>query len=194
MTILVDMDDTIEQLLKEWIRSVNEKFGRSAAVDEVKSWNVAAVYPGLSWEDVYMVTVEPGFWGRVEPIPGAAEGLKKLMDRGHDVMIVTATYYESVPEKMRDLLFKYFPFLSWDQVIITSRKQLIKGDVLIDDGIHNLEGGDYAKVLMTAPHNQHYDAEANGMIRVHHWTEIEEVIARLDAQCKQNQGSSNNSL
>ena len=69
MTILVDMDDTIEQLLKEWIRSVNEKFGRSAAVDEVKSWNVAAVYPGLSWEDVYMVTVEPGFWGGWSPSP-----------------------------------------------------------------------------------------------------------------------------
>ena len=180
MTILVDMDDTIEQLLKEWIRSVNEKFGRSAAVDEVKSWNVAAVYPGLSWEDVYMVTVEPGFWGRVEPIPGAAEGLKKLMERGHDVMIVTATYYESVPEKMRDLLFKYFPFLSWDQVIITSRKQLIRGDVLIDDGIHNLEGGDYAKILVTAPHNIDYDAEANGMIRVKDWDEILKAVETLE--------------
>ena len=33
--------------------------------------------------------------------------------------------------------------LTWDQVIVTSRKQLIRGDVLIDDGIHNLEGGQY---------------------------------------------------
>ena len=180
MTILVDMDDTIEQLLKAWIDGVNRKFGRSASVDDVKSWNVAAVYPGLSWEDVYTVPLDPGFWRTVEPIPGAAEGLMKLMEDGHDVVIVTATFYESVPEKMGDLLFKYFPFLSWDQVIITSRKQLIKGDVLIDDGIHNLEGGDYAKILVTAPHNRDYDAEANGMIRVNNWDEILKAVETLD--------------
>lgn len=80
---------------------------------------------------------------------------------------------------MDDLLFRRFPFISWDQVIITSRKQLIKGDVLIDDGIHNLEGGDYIKILVTAPHNRDYDAEANGMIRVYNWKQIEEVINQL---------------
>ena len=189
MTILVDMDDTIEQLLKEWVRTVNEKFGRSVTVDDVKSWNVAEAYPGLSWEDVYMVTVEPGFWGRVEPIPGAAEGLKTLMDRGHDVMIVTATYYESVPEKMRDLLFKYFPFISWNQVIVTTRKQLIKGDILIDDGVHNLEGGGYAKILVTAPNNREYDAEANGMIRVNNWDEILKAVEELEKKNAAEQGA-----
>ena len=83
---------------------------------------------------------------------------------------------------MEDLLFKWFPFLSWDQVIITFRKQLIKGDVLIDDGVHNLEGGDYKKILMTAPHNRNYDAEAHGMIRVHNWDEILQVIERLKTE------------
>lgn len=104
------------------------------------------------------------------------------MDAGHEVYIVTATPYISVPEKMDDLLFRWFPFITWEQVIITSRKQLIKGDVLIDDGIHNLEGGDYVKILMTAPHNRDYDAEANGMIRVNNWKEIEEVIADLSGK------------
>ena len=80
---------------------------------------------------------------------------------------------------MNDLLLKYFPFLTWHQVIITSKKQLIRGDVLIDDGVHNLEGGPYVKILMTAPHNRNYDAEANGMIRVSDWGEIETVISRL---------------
>jgi 5'(3')-deoxyribonucleotidase len=83
---------------------------------------------------------------------------------------------------MDDLLFRWFPFISWDQVIITKRKQLIKGDVLIDDGIHNLEGGDYVKILMTAPHNRSYDAEGNGMIRVSSWKEIEKVISELEEQ------------
>ena len=61
---------------------------------------------------------------------------------------------------MNDRLFKYCPCLTWHQVIITSKKKLIRADVLIDDGVHNLEGGPYVKTLMTAPHNRNYNAEA----------------------------------
>ena len=179
MIILVDMDDTIEQLLKAWLRGVNARYGRDVRYEDVEDWDVSAAYPGLTWEQVYAIPMAPGFWRTVDPIPGAAEALQRLMAAGHQVYIVTATECDSVPEKMNDLLFRYFPFLSWRQVIITSNKQLIRGDVLIDDGVHNLEGGDYVKILMTAPHNRGYDAEANGMIRVNNWSEIEALIARL---------------
>ena len=180
MRILVDMDDTIEQLLQAWLDGLNRQYGRNVAYDDIMDWDLTKAYPGLSFQEVYGVPLQPGFWKTVKPIPGAAEGLKKLMDDGHEVFIVTATPYQSVQEKMGDLLFHYFPFLKWDQLIITFRKQMIKGDVMIDDGVHNLEGGDYVKILMSAPHNLSYDAEANGMIRVRNWTEILDVIEKLD--------------
>ena len=176
MTILVDMDDTIEYLLKAWVDGVNRAYGRSAAYEDVTEWDVSKAFPGLTWEQVYAVPMRPGFWRDVEPIPGAAEVLKRWMDKGHEVLIVTATPFASVPEKIGGYLFEHFPFLSWDQVIITGKKQRIKGDVLIDDGPHNLEGGDYVRILMTAPHNRNYDAAGNGMIRVNDWTEIEKVV------------------
>ena len=182
MTILVDMDDTIEQLLKAWINWINGKYGRSATLDDITDWNVQQPYPGLTRKQVYGVTYEPGFWKTVEPMPGAAEGLKHLIDAGHEVFIVTATPYEHMREKMTEVLFKYFPFLTWDQVIITSRKQMIRGDVLIDDGIHNLEGGNYTKIMFTAPHNRNYDAEANGMIRVRTWDEVVRIIDAMDTK------------
>ena len=173
------MDDTIEQLLQAWVRAVNAAYGRAVTYEQIESWDVSAAYPGLTREQVYAIPSQPGFWGTVEPIPGAAESLRRLTERGHELYIVTATPYADVPEKMHDLLFRYFPFLSWEQVIVTSRKQMIRGDVLIDDGVHNLEGGDYVKILMTAPHNRSYDAEGNGMIRVHTWAQVEDVIQRI---------------
>lgn len=179
MTILVDMDDTIEQLLKSWVARANEKFGRNVTLDEITDWNVAVPYTGISKKDIYNVTCEPGFWKTVEPMPGAADALRHFLHEGHEVYIVTATEPEHVDEKMNGLLFRYFPFLSWNQVIITSRKQMIRGDVLIDDGVHNLEGGAYQKILFSAPHNRGYDAEANGMIRVHTWDEVVEIIDRM---------------
>lgn len=180
MTILVDMDDTIEQLLKAWVSRANEKYGRNVTLEEITDWNVAVPYRGITREEIYGVIYEPGFWSSVEPMPGAAEALKHFMDEGHDVFIVTATEIEHVEEKMKGLLFRYFPFISWNQVIITNRKQMIRGDVLIDDGIHNLEGGEYRKILFTAPHNRAYDAEANGMTRVHSWEEIISIIDAMD--------------
>ncbi len=181
MIILVDMDDTIEQLLKAWVKGVNKKYARSVTVDEIVTWDVAAAFPGLTHDEVYGIPMQPGFWSNVEPVSDSAQVLQNLIAAGHEVFIVTATPYESIYEKMSEVLFKYFPFLSWDQVIVTTRKQMIRGDVLIDDGIHNLEGGQYKKVLMTAPHNIHYDAEAHGMVRVNSWKEIEQVIDRLNA-------------
>ncbi len=180
MTILIDMDDTIEQLLKAWVHRVNEKYGRDVCVDEVTDWNVAQPYPGLTREQVYEVIDEPGFWKTVEPMPGAAEALKYLISQGHDIFIVTATSCCHVHEKMTEVLFRYFPFLTWEQVIITSRKQMIRGDVLVDDGIHNLAGGNYHKILFSAPHNRYYDAAANGMIRVDTWEEAVYAIEHLN--------------
>lgn len=182
MTILIDMDDTIEYLLKAWVDGVNREYGRTVSHEDIASWDVSEAYDGLSFEQVYAIPFQKGFWKNVEPIPGAAEAIQHFMDAGHEVFIVTATPYQVVTEKMTDVLFKFFPFLSWKQLIVTSRKQLIRGDVLIDDGIHNLEGGDYVKILMTAPHNRDYDAEGNGMIRVHSWAEIEEVIGKLSSE------------
>ena len=179
MTILVDMDDTIEQLLQAWVRRANEKFGYRVSCDDIRDWNVEKAFPGLTREQVYGITGEPGFWSSIEPVPGAADVLRRLMDQGHSVFIVTATEYEHVPEKMRDLLFRYFPFLSWNQVIITANKQMIRGDVLIDDGPHNLLGGSYAKILFDAPHNRGFDAEAHGILRVYNWAEAEAAIGRL---------------
>ena len=47
LTILVDMDDTIEQLLKAWIAAVNSKFGTAVTYDDIKSWDVSEAFPGL---------------------------------------------------------------------------------------------------------------------------------------------------
>ena len=176
MRILVDMDDTIEMLIEELVKRTNRKYHQNVAAEDVKDWSIAPAFDGLTKQQILDTADEPDFWRSVKPVPGAAEALKHFMDEGHEVYIVTATEMRHVKDKMQDLLFRCFPFLSWKQVIITGNKQLIRGDVLIDDGIHNLEGGDYKKILFSAPYNRHYDAEANGMIRVSGWDEIIRII------------------
>lgn len=177
LTILVDMDDTLEHLMLAWMDAANKKFNRNVKMEDFTVWDVSAPYEGISHDEVYDIPLHDEFWSTVTPFEHADKVLKKWIDMGHDIYIVTATAYESVKGKMDNCLFKYFPFLTWDKVILTCNKLLIKGDILIDDGIHNLEDNPIdKKILMTLNYNIPYDAEAHGMTRVHDWYEIEKIV------------------
>ena len=180
MVILVDMDDTIEHLLIPWLDWLNKEHGKNVRESDVVSWHMKDSYPDLSEEEIFAPLYGEDFWNTVTPIEGAAEALQRLIEQGHQVYIVTATPYQGLRAKMEKVLFRYFPFLSWNQVIITSNKQMIKADVMIDDGYHNLVGGDYIKILVDAPYNRRYDEKADGMIRVYNWSEIENVIEGIE--------------
>lgn len=179
LTILVDMDDTIENLAEAWVAYLNARHQTSTNLSDITDWDISKAFPTLTKEQVYAPLFEDAFWSWVKPMEGASEALQKLIADGHTVLIVTTSNYQTMAAKMEQVLFHYFPFLTWNDVIITAHKQLIKGDVLVDDGIHNLEGGDYFKILMTAPHNRNYDADKNGMYRVSSWSETYSAIQAL---------------
>lgn len=185
MTILVDMDDVLEKLVASWVDFLNKKYSTNVKPEDVDDWDISKFFPTLTREQVFQASVEEDMWKNVKPMPGAEKALKKLIADGHELYIVTATLYPTVKVKMEDVLFKYYDFLSWDQVIITSKKQLIKGDVLIDDGPHNLEGGSYHKILFTAAHNKKFDEKTIGAIRVNNWDEALSVIDSLNVNKNQ---------
>ena len=176
LTILIDMDDTIENLLECWVNELNKAYGTDVKYDEVFVWDMTKVFPSLTKTEIYAPLHNPNFWRKVQPLPGSVEYIKRLIDDGHNIYIVTTSHYTDIKSKIENVLEKHFPFISWKNVIITSNKQLVNGDILIDDGVHNLEGGKYIKILMDAPHNRSYDAEKNGMLRVYNWEEIYNVV------------------
>lgn len=177
--LLVDMDDTIENLTEVWIHYANTRFGTQVDPKNVESWDPSEAFPEISHQKIYDLLIEDALYQDIVPLPGAVKILKKLYDEGYNIYIVTNTPYQVVKYKLEHVLFRYFPFIDWDHVILTKHKQLLKGDILIDDAPHNLIGGSYEKILFTAAHNRKYDAKAHGMIRVTSWEEIYDIIHRL---------------
>lgn len=182
LTVLVDMDDTITDLLGAWIDMLNRRHGTNVMPNDVQQWDIAKSFPSLTKEQVFDPLLCDSLWHYVRPKEGAVETVERFIKEGHKVYIVTTSTYETLRTKMDVVLFHYFPFLSWNNVIITGNKQMIKGDVLIDDGVHNLIGGEYVKLLMDAPHNHGFDAEGNGMVRVNSWAEIYTEVCKIAAQ------------
>lgn len=179
LTVLVDMDDTLEGLLKAWLEYLDRIYHTGIRYEDATKWELGEILLQLTEKQIYRPLLTNEFWGFVEPIDGAVENMKKLYDDGHDIYVVTASHYQSLKGKMERVLFKYFPFIDWDHVIITSNKQLVHGDVLIDDGVHNLIGGSYEKILMTAPHNRGFDVESCGMTRVNTWDEAYAAVCAI---------------
>lgn len=172
LRILVDMDDTIENFCETLVFMLNERFGLSVKPEDVIEWDLKKAFPTLTASDIFAPTNEAEFWKRVKPLPGAVEFLKQIHKDGHDIVIVTASNPESVPLKLNHMLFRFFPFISRKNVIIASRKDLIRGDVLIDDAPHNLENFIGDKILMTANHNKNYQEANIGATRADNWTDI----------------------
>lgn len=176
LKILIDMDDTIEHLLSSWIKWLNCRYGTSVKNEEVTQWDLQIAFPSLTKEQIHAPLEEEEFWQQVEPMAGASEVILWMIEQGHEVYIVTASAYRTIRPKMEQMLFKHFPFLTWDNVIITNHKQMINGDILIDDAPHNLIRGKYIQVLMDAPHNRSFNEEEYGMLRVTNWSEVKSII------------------
>lgn len=179
LTILVDMDDTIENLCEVWVKYLNELHYINVSIKNIQEWDITKAFPMLNRSDVFAPLSRAELWERVTPLPGAVEYLKRLIDDGHKVIIVTASDPDIISLKLTHVLFKYFPYFTYNDVIITSQKQFVRGDILVDDAPHNLEGGCYVKLLFDAPHNQLYEIKDDDMFRVHDWQETYAVINYL---------------
>lgn len=178
-TILIDIDDVIENLCEAWVEWLNKQYGTSVDYTDITEWDISKFFPNLTKEQVYEPLHNPLLWEYVEPKDGAVEYVKKLIDDGYDVYLCTSTDYRNVKPKFESVIQKHFPYISWNQVIIASHKQMINADVLVDDGVHNLENGNYIKILVSAPHNASYDAKSNDMYRADNWEEIYNLIHLL---------------
>lgn len=178
LIILFDADDTVEDLLSPWLSILNKTYGTSVVPEDVTDWNVASFFPQLTKEQVFAPLYDKHFWSLIEPIEGSVHNLKKLLTDGHDLHMVTASNYQTCAAKVERLL-ELFPFLDWNHIILTSNKQMVRGDILIDDGPHNLVGGKYIKFLFDRPHNRSFNEKEHGIKRVYAWDEIYNEVCEI---------------
>ena len=122
---------------------------------------------------------EPDLFRRLEPVKNALEVFERLYRSNRfEMYIVTAANPVCVPAKM-EWIKKYLPFFPTERMIFCQRKYMIKGDFLLDDGMHNIE--DFKKaggtpIIFNRPHNE---LSGQGILRVKDWLEFEKLIMQL---------------
>lgn len=171
-TILIDQDDVLAEYIKGVTKAYNDKYKTNRDVEECTSWDLCSIFG----EEVETVMHEPDLFRHLEPVKYALEVFERLYRSNlFEMYIVTAANPKSVDAKF-EWIKEHLPFFPEDRVIVCKRKYMVKGDFLLDDGMHNIEefleaGG--TPIIFDRPHNRH---KGKGITRVKDWLAFERII------------------
>ena len=152
LRLLIDMDGVLCDLVGKWFAAYNAKYGDRLTLDQMTEWGPHRY--AREGKRVYKYLSKPGFFRDLQPLPGAVDGMRELVQAGFDVVIVTAAR-RGHQDKLA-WIEKHLPFLPRHHVIFAHRKELVRGDIMFDDAPHHLEnfarhGGQ--PVAMAYPYN-----------------------------------------
>eukprot|EP00960_Hanusia_phi_P052587 761544-Hanusia_phi.AAC.2 len=186
-TILVDMDNTVV----DWDGMFIKRYGRAIGADEARQKEIESKVRSRehfeiehNFEEqerakVMDVIASPGFFAELEPLPGAIEALKEMVDRGVDVRLVTAPHPVCpgpCANEKYDFLLRHFGSEWIDRMIITRDKTHVVGAALIDDKpavTGSAASPPWNHVLFDQPYNRGVE----GKSRLRDWVKWEEILS-----------------
>lgn len=185
LTILVDLDDVLNNQNELWIAELNDKHNRSVNLEDITDWDVSKFYPHVCKTKLYEPLESERLIHQMSPPPGSIDYTWSWYSAGHNLLVATSTNTRNAGCKV-EWMYKYYKWFDERNLIVTHHKQLLRGDVLIDDGIHNLlpdklTGAvpQYSKLCMDRPWNRGFDCLKHGIHRVCSFQEIDGVIQHL---------------
>lgn len=179
MRILVDMDNTICDSVKAIVDCINEEYKKNFKVNYRCTWDFDGCLPKWYLPRALELFNEQIFYDNLEPIKDSVEVLERL-SRKHEIVIVTKHGSDGVTYKAK-WIRNNFPFIN--RVIYLDQsgfdKSIINGDIIIDDRVDCLLGGnrDFRLLFGNYGWNQEVPQFHDEAIsRANTWLDIEDFI------------------
>lgn len=170
--ILCDLDEVICAFLERLCLEYNYLYNKNLKSEDIESWDLST-YIGIEGKKIFH---KPGFFINLKPFSYAVDTLLRLKHDGHDILIVTNPPNGVTAAEKYEWCNKYLSFIPQENIIMTARKDLIKGDLIFDDCPAYLEKFDGISVCM----NRSYNKDARCDYRVSGWLEFYEMIRSLN--------------
>ena len=183
MRIFIDIDDTISNFGEILLKYLNEKYNTSYEINDITSWNwICEKFPN-PWE-----VITKNFWEEVEVTSEVKNFIKKRLEKNDEIYLASATFIDNyLPIKIENTLKKIDNLLDKNHVIITNNKRLLCGDIMIDDGVHNLiENNCNLNFCFAQPWNLEVvttELKYKNIIRTNDWQRINDITNHYKSLC-----------
>jgi 5'-nucleotidase len=174
--LLFDLDGICCNLMKKWLAHYNADYGDNLAEADITSWEWHHFVKRECGKRIYHYLNRPGFFADLEPIDGCIASLGRLAEVC-ELVVVTASPKEAAGDKMRWVL-RHLPMVPKGNIVVTYRKDLVRGDFMFDDAPKNLRSHPATRIMLDYPYNRDF----HDCHRVHSWRDAEELILGLVAE------------
>ena len=195
LTILFDLDGVIIDLVTYWNKKYNELYNDNLSIEDMFStWDIEDAIKPEARGEIYNMVDDAEEYAALDPIPGALDGMQQLHDSGNfNIYIVSAFMGKGgVADGKCRWINKHLPFIHRNNIILAHDKELVVGDIFIDDSEKNLLKwaekqlpiNDYiSPILMEAPHNKDFDMASPKYstidVRVSGWPDLLEYLNNI---------------
>ncbi len=155
--VVFDYDDVLFDFLGEALKEYNDIQNENIQVEDIQDWDLGKIG---NLKVFRTIMKDPALWTRIPEKNGSMKILQQLINDGRWTILI-ATACTSLPEYTEKvkMIEKHLPGFDVSKIISITDKHLIRGDIIIDDKIDNLEKcSPYMKcILMDMPHNRKCD-------------------------------------
>ncbi|WP_296861935.1 hypothetical protein [uncultured Methanobrevibacter sp.] len=189
--ILLDVDEVI--CFSGFLEAVNEFLDTNYTIDDFTDYYIDEVaIPKERLDEFNQFVASRNAYKNPIMLPDAIKTIERL-NSYYDIFICTSCVNPFDPlesgETMKKkflFLMEYLPFINPNNYIFTSSKGLIKGDIIIDDRLPNLDTDIETKILFPSYHNKdisEIELEEKGIIRAGYnwrtgWKEVEKILIK----------------
>lgn len=188
MRIIIDMDNTICRTNEYFFYNCKARFGKhnweitknDFRVNDyhITEWftknNMATEIEAKAMKEI--IFDDPAYWASIPPMEDAIEIIGEL-SWANEILIasdaLTVTNEACMIGKKR-WMKRFMPNFKFSNMIFTSNKSLIKGDIIIEDVGEQVIGFDGIKILFNYPYNRDFAPD----FRVESWKEIHTLHAK----------------
>lgn len=179
--VLIDMDNVIADLDGHLLRVWGERYPNEPTVkpEDRKSHWIGDNFTKEQDTRIRAMVREPQFFADLPAIPGSIEAIKEMIAMGYEVRVCTSplSHHKTCINEKCGWIREMFDEEFVNRLIVTRDKDLIFGDVLIDDAPEvkaKLRTPVWKHIIFDAPYNQ----EVTDRPRMH-WGNWREVFNQL---------------
>lgn len=180
MVICCDVDGVLNDLMQVTLGIYNERNHASIKLDDITCHGLENCFEPNIANGIKSIFNEPSLWGKVKPITGSQDALKRLINDGHQVYIITNNPPHTYSQKF-DWIKHYYPFIDSSKIICMKDKWMFRCDIMIEDCIETLlEKPYYHRVLMNQPWNQSNKDYVYDIHRCHNFDDIIAAVNKIN--------------